>query len=140
MIQLETKDFVKGRIIDSKSFFIPTLLPTLNEYTRASRGNIYASANMKRKTEENISFWAISQLGRWRAYKPVFLIFHWKEMNKKRDHDNVAFAKKFVQDALVKTGVIQGDGWKHVLGFVDMFSVDKEKPGVEVTILEVMDE
>lgn len=124
----------------SKRFFCPMQLPTLNEYTRASRGNKYASAQMKKKAENIVAWYAISQLGRWNTQKPVFLVFHWVEKNKKRDHDNVAFAKKFVQDALVTAGVLAGDGWKHVDGFIDLFSVDKNNPGVEVIILEVADD
>jgi len=131
------QDIVGGRILRSKSFFVHGLLPTLNEYTRASRANIRASAGMKKKAEQRIMFEIRSQLGGWSTEKPVFLIFRWVEKNKRRDHDNVAFAKKFAQDAMVRAGVIQGDGWKHVVGFLDRFSIDPEDPGLEVTILEV---
>ena len=124
----------------AKRFFVHSLLPTLNEYTKASRGNKYASAGMKRKAEEFIMWEIRSQLKNWTTERPVFLLFRWVERDMRRDHDNVAFAKKFVQDALVKSGVIRGDGWKHVTGFVDLFAVDKKNPGVEVYILEVCDD
>lgn len=139
-MNLEVKSLVKGSIKGYKRFFIQTPLPTLNEYTEATRGNLYASASMKKKAEQAIMWEARSQLKGWRTKTPVFIIFEWVERNKRRDHDNVSFAKKFIQDALVKDGVLQGDGWKHVIGFVDLFSIDKERPGVEVTILEVEDE
>lgn len=135
----EVKIPLQGHISASKTFFVAALLPTLNEYTLASRGNIYASAKMKKEAEE-IVMWSIRQLRGWKTDKPVFIVFRWVEKNRKRDHDNVAFAKKFVQDALVKAGVIGGDGWKHVIGFVDTFDVDKKRYGVEVTLLEVCDE
>lgn len=127
-------------ILGSKRFFVRGSLPTLNEYTKASRGNIYASAKMKKNAEEIIIWEARSQLKGWKTEHPVFLCFHWIEKDKRRDHDNVAFAKKFVQDALVNCGILLGDGWKHVVGFVDLFSIDKNNQGVEVTILEVADE
>ena len=42
-----------------------------------------------------------------------------------------------LQDALVKSGVLQGDGWKHIVGFSDEFYIDKENPRIEVEIREV---
>lgn len=51
--------------------------------------------------------------------------------------DNIAFAKKFILDALVKKGVLKDDGWKWVKGFTDEFFVDKKNPRVEVEMEEV---
>ena len=51
--------------------------------------------------------------------------------------DNVAFARKFVQDALVRCGVLKNDGWAQVENFTDAFSVDKKNPRVEVRFEEV---
>lgn len=64
---------------------------------------------------------------------PVKLAFRWYEPNKKRDLDNIAFAKKFILDALVQNGVIKTDGWKGVTGFTDSFFVDNA-PRIEVDI------
>jgi Holliday junction resolvase RusA-like endonuclease len=95
---------------------------------------------MKKRVERNIMWEARTQLKSWKARNPVFLVFHWVEKDKRRDHDNVAFGKKFIQDALVSLRVLEGDGWKHVIGFLDVFSVNKNNPGVEVVILEVSNE
>lgn len=46
----------------------------------------------------------------------------------------IAFAKKFILDALVGAGVLRGDGWKHISGFTDRFKVSKEDPRIEVEI------
>ena len=51
-----------------------------------------------------------------------------------KDKDNIAFSKKFIQDALVLEGIIPGDGWKNIEGFVDNFFIDKQNPRIEVTI------
>ena len=135
------KDDVKmllfGRIPPSKRFFILTQLPTLNEYTNASRANKYGSAAIKKNVERSLQWEIKMQLGNWHTDRPVFLVFEWYEKNQRRDKDNVAFAKKFIQDALVKAGVLQGDGWKHVTGFIDLFEIDKDRPRVEVSIMEV---
>lgn len=52
--------------------------------------------------------------------------FEWHERTKKRDADNIASAKKFVLDALVKSGVLEDDSRKYVKGFYDKIVDDKE--------------
>lgn len=52
--------------------------------------------------------------------------FEWHERTKKRDADNIASAKKFILDALVKNGVLEDDSRKYVKGFYDTIIDDKE--------------
>lgn len=137
---LDVKSLINRPTMRSTRFFVRGSLPTLNEYTLASRGNKFASASMKKKAEAQVKQYILTQLRGWRTDAPVFVVFHWVEKDKRRDRDNVAFAKKFVLDALVGMRTIQGDGWKHVVGFADLFSIDKTNPGLEVIILEVGDE
>ncbi len=115
---------------------IPGQLPGLNEYIEAERANKYKAAKLKENTESYI-FWSIkSQLkGLCIAY-PVFMSYNWIEPNKRRDKDNISFARKFVQDALVKAGVLKNDGWNQIDGFEDSFNVDKLNPRVEIEIGE----
>lgn len=61
---------------------------------------------------------------------------HWVEQNHRRDLDNVAFAKKFVQDGLVKAGIIKNDTHHEIAGFSDSFSYDSKHPRIEITIEE----
>lgn len=118
---------------------IEGLLPTLNEYTKACRGNKFAGAAMKKHAETIISVYIKQQLKGVRFDSAVKLAFRWYEPNKKRDLDNVCFAKKFILDALVSNGIIIADGWKGVIGFTDEFFVDKQKPRIEVDIKEMGD-
>jgi Holliday junction resolvase RusA-like endonuclease len=111
-------------------------LPNLNEYTRACRTNRYVGARMKEKAEEMISAYILEQMKGICFEKTVELSFRWYEPNKKRDLDNICFAKKFILDALVSNGIIVADGWKGVIGFTDQFFVDKENPRIEVDIKE----
>jgi Holliday junction resolvase RusA-like endonuclease len=111
-------------------------LPNLNEYTKACRSNKFAGAKMKAKAEEIISFYILQQLKGVAFKNTVTLSFRWYEPNKKRDLDNICFAKKFILDALVSNGIIIADGWKGVIGFTDTFFVDKENPRIEVDIQE----
>ena len=64
---------------------------------------------------------------------PVHITFVWHEPNKRRDKDNVAFAKKFILDALQKAGRLKNDNNKYVKGFTDKFVYDGTE-GVEVHI------
>lgn len=71
--------------------------------------------------------------------KPVHFTFHWVEKNHRRDLDNIAAGKKLIIDGLVVCGILAGDGWKHVTGFSDLFTVvdeDTPNPGVMVEIEE----
>lgn len=57
--------------------------------------------------------------------KPVKIHFHWIEGNKKRDLDNICFAKKFILDAMVKYGKLKDDNRKCVTAFTDTFEYGK---------------
>lgn len=111
---------------------IPGILPGCNEYINAQRRGRQLGARLKRETEERI-LWSIrQQLRGVRFDVPVVMHYLWVEKNRKRDKDNIAFARKFVQDALVKSGVLRNDGWGEIVGFSDAFAVDKKNPRVEV--------
>lgn len=73
-------------------------------------------------------------IGQAKIKQPVKIAFRWYEKNSRRDMDNIAFAKKFILDALVKKGVLQDDGWKWVKGFTDEFFIDKKNPRIEVEL------
>ena len=115
---------------------IPGRLPGLNEYTKACRANRQAGAALKRHAEEVI-MWEIKRQLRGKTFERVSIAFRWFEPNKKRDLDNICFAKKFVLDSLQKSGVLVNDGWGQIAGLSDAFAVDKENPRVVVEIEEV---
>lgn len=112
---------------------IPSILPNLNDYITACRSNRFAGAKMKTDAEELIG-WSIKKADNHTFTEIVNVHFHWVEPNMKRDKDNIAFAKKFILDALVENGILQGDGWKWVNNLSDSFAVDKGSPRIEVTI------
>ena len=108
----------------------------LNEYTKANRTNLHVGANMKKKTETMITSFIQQQLHGVETIERCTIRFVWVEKDRRRDLDNIAFAKKFILDALVKNGILKGDGWSCVTGFSDSFRVDKERPRIEVYIEE----
>ena len=115
-------------------FIIPDRLPGLNDYTKANRANMYQGANMKKSEVQKIALY----IPKWRQYDgKVIVEFRWYEKDERRDPDNIVFAKKFILDALVNSGVLKGDSLKYIIGFVDKVDVDKKNPRIEVDIHEV---
>jgi Holliday junction resolvase RusA-like endonuclease len=109
---------------------IPMKLPSLNNYINACRTNKYMASSFKKNIQSDIKLF----LKRLPEYKtPVFITFTWVEENKKRDLDNVCFAKKFILDAMQELGKIPNDNQKYIKGFTDLFEYgDMAKVIVEV--------
>lgn len=119
---------------EAVSFSVFGTLPGLNEYTDACRTHANAGNRMKHKAEELVT-WGIKIARLEPLDGPVFLSFAWIERDRRRDLDNVAFAKKFILDALVDAHVLPKDSRKHVVGFSDEFpEPDPRNPRVVVTI------
>ena len=102
---------------------IPLKLPSLNEYIRVCRSNPYQASRFKKDIENNIGIF-IARLPRFE--RPVKIHFHWIEGTKRRDLDNVCYAKKHILDALVKFGKLKDDNRKCVTAFTDTFDYGKE--------------
>ena len=100
---------------------IPLKLPSCNDYIKACRTNKYLGAKMKADVEREIGLY-LTKMPKWS--KPIKIHFTWVESNKKRDLDNICFAKKFILDALVKYGKLQNDNRKNVYAFTDSFEYD----------------
>ena len=127
-------------ILGSKSehvLTIPGRLPGLNEYTTACRTNPQKGNRMKKDAQEAVMWQILAQMRRCKFERPVFLLFTLYEQDRRRDKDNVSsFARKVIQDALVKCGTLQDDGWDYVTGALDRFEVDKENPRIVVEFIE----
>lgn len=110
---------------DNNTWFceVKMKLPSLNDYINLCRGNKFSAAGMKKKLEKDIG-WFLNRLPRFE--NPITIEFHWVEDNKRRDFDNIAFAKKFILDAMVKAGKLKDDNRRYVQGFTDSFEYGKE--------------
>lgn len=113
------------------SFYIPFRLPSLNEYINRCRCNKYGGAKFKKDIEDKIMW--ILNTRHFLIASPVHVTFIWHESSQRRDKDNVAFAKKFILDALQKSGRLENDNNKYIAGFTDKFVYDKTD-GVQVII------
>ena len=115
-------------------------LPGLNDYLKAERSfsKKHSNGNDMKQQYQMLLINAIRlQLKRTVINNPVSICYTFYEPNAKRDLDNIsAVAHKFIQDALVKSGTLQNDGWKNITGYQDKFYVDKQNPRIEVLLLE----
>ena len=105
------------------SYTINMKLPSLNEYIRVCRANKYQAAKFKADLERDIALF-LTKMPRYT--KPIAIHFHWIEGSKRRDLDNICFAKKFILDTMVKYGKLRDDNRKCVTAFTDTFSYGKE--------------
>ena len=117
-------------------FTIQGRLTTANEFIAACNTNRNIGGRLKREEETRICYYALKLRGK--LLKKVRITFEWHEKDKKRDLDNIAFAKKFILDGLQKISVLENDGWKQIAGFEDKFFIDAKNPRVEVIIEEVL--
>lgn len=106
-------------------------LPDLNTYINAERANKFGAAKIKKEATELVMWEVKSQ-----KLKPIKgridLIFQWTVKDKKKDPDNIAYAKKFILDGLKEAGIIENDGWKQIGHFEDWFLIGT--PQVKVTL------
>ena len=87
------KLIVQGELVD------------LNSYIAAERSNRYAGAKIKREMTDYITLLAKRLKIENRPLRaPVLITYHWYCKDKRKDKDNIAFAKKFIQDGLVNAG------------------------------------
>lgn len=102
---------------------IPMKLPSLNDYVKVCRTNKFMSSKYKADIEQEIGLY-LAKMPRWT--KPIKIHFTWVEGTKKRDLDNICFAKKFILDAMVKYGKLTDDNRNYVYAFTDSFEYGNE--------------
>ena len=61
----------------------------------------------------------------------------WDCPNRKKDPDNIAFAKKFILDGLREALVLENDGWNNIVSFEDHFATTGVVPNITVTLSEI---
>lgn len=118
----------------NQQFIIPFRLPGLNRVNDTNRTNPYAGAKLKRDVDAGVCM-----IIKAAHLKPVTApcIVHMTFMEGgRRDADNVESAKKFILDALVKSGILQNDSPKCVIGSPSFTRYIKGDSRVIVTLIE----
>lgn len=104
--------------------------PTLNEHIAGMNANRYGGNDMKQVETERVRLQCL------RSEKfdiPVKIKFSWYIKDRRKDPDNIVYAKKFILDGLVKAGIIPNDTQRYIKGFADEWFVDSHER-VEVEI------
>ena len=109
--------------------------PTLNEYIQAERGNKHAAAAIKKESTD-FTAWACKAARMQAIEKPVVVRCTWREPDKRKDPDNVAFSIKFILDGFVKAGVLKNDGPRQIKSIHHLFEYGAKVRGVIVELVE----
>lgn len=112
-------------------FIIEGELTDLNTYIKALNSNRYSGNELKQINTFDAKV-ACNDLPPITEF-PVYITMIWRCKNKRKDPDNIAFAKKFILDGMVQAKVIPDDSFKYIAGFKDVFHVSDE-PCIEVNI------
>lgn len=122
----------------SETVTIPLRLTSLNEYINAERTNRYAAAGIKKKNQRDIEVFLREAIntGKLHHHENAALEMIWTVPNKRRDLDNVAFATKFIQDALVEIGVFDDDNLDHITELHHYAVIEKGVFSLELKIIE----
>lgn len=120
-----------------QTFTIPGRLDGLNKYTDANRTSSACGNRVKQKNQKVVSD-AIEAAGIKPMRVPVAITYTWyeKPLGRVRDRDNVTFAKKFINDALVEQGILPDDGWNQIVRITDRCWRVADNPRIEVEIEE----
>lgn len=112
---------LKGELVD------------LNTYINAERGNRFAAAKIKKEATEYVRLECLAQ-HIVKFTRSVYLTFYWYCKDKRKDKDNIEFAKKFIFDGMVQAGVLKNDGWDNIENYHHEWFIDKDNPRVAVEI------
>jgi len=116
-----------------QTFFIPVLLPSLNELV-GKHWHVYASA--KKRWSQMVALYARgAQLEPVR--RPVKMVYVFTERDQNRDPSNIASAAiKIIEDALQGIKILPDDSWAWIRKIEFEWRVGAE-PGIDVTLWEL---
>lgn len=111
--------------MSKQQFEIPLKFVSLNEYiNKCKQSKGYPAQAYKKKVQADIK--ACTKLAKMhRIKRPCFVTFTWYEGTRRRDKDNVRFAKKFILDALQEANILPNDNNDYIVGFADYFVYGK---------------
>ena len=120
-----------------KKIVIDGELTDLNKFIQSLKTNRWKGQSVKNDETERVAWDCKIQNIKPVLDYPIKIKYCWYSKDKRMDIDNVAFAKKFINDGLKMAGVIIDDSRKFIAGFSDDFFIDKNRPRVEVFIESV---
>lgn len=112
---------------------IPVRMPGANEYIAQERRSRYAGAKLKQEYTSLAALY-FRRAGAAGVTGPVKIRFTWHEPNRRRDKDNVAYAKKYILDGMQRARFLPNDNNRWITGFEDRF-VYGGWCGVEIEVM-----
>lgn len=117
-------------------YTIPGELADLNTFIDDLKTSRFRGQKVKNQETDTVAYYAIKAGVKKVENYPVKIKYNWYSKDRRKDIDNIAFAKKFINDGLVAAHVLENDSQKYVAAFEDNFFIDKENPRVEIEIIE----
>lgn len=121
-----------------QSFWIPDILPGMNEFLTSSCCSPYKVNNLKKAAQKRVTA-AFLAAGIQPVDPPVRILMEFHERDRRRDPDNViGGANKVILDALREGNMIADDSQKILSGEQPLaysFVLDRRVPGIMVTII-----
>ncbi|NVS55044.1 hypothetical protein HXC17_14365 [Listeria monocytogenes] len=112
----------------SNKIIIPLLLTDLNTYINKERGHRQAAAKVKKQMTYICASYVKMAMNHGVTFStPCRIKFTWIIPNKRKDPDNIAFAKKFIFDGMMQARFIENDNLNYIEGFSDYFIIDKDE-------------
>jgi len=120
------------------TFSIPGEMVDLNTYIQAERSYYQKSAKIKKeetwRTVARIRELFGSDMVIMEEMYPLHILFVWHTKNTRKDPDNVDFARKYILDGMVNSGLLRNDSRKEIGSLHSMFGTEKDSPYVEVRV------
>ena len=105
------------------------MIVSLNEYIYLERSHKMAAAEIKKSQTFKVAYLALEQ--KFTLEDCLYdVVFNWYKPDNRKDHDNIAFGKKFILDGLVQAKILKTDSPKQIRNFKDTFTLDKTRPYV----------
>lgn len=112
------------------SFTINHKFPSLNEVIAATKKHWAQYSKIKREATDAVVRVAapMRRINDDKVFDRLMLTLLWqeKERGRKRDWDNITFAKKFILDGLVKSGWIVDDSPRYIASIKEMVTYGED--------------
>jgi hypothetical protein len=137
--QQKPLEYCKLDTVRRFSVWVQGEVPSRNESELAARGNRFGAGALKKKHTNRVAMTCLrcKDVG-WVPMDRYRVLVEFRCKDKRKDPDNLLGGLKYILDGLVLAEVVRGDRWANVVEIRPSWVVDKEAPGVQVVLEEVL--